>query len=169
MSGGTIDLDAIDSLRLSAPFTATGGTIANAGLVIFNANSTIGAGVDFQMAGVDASITINAGVTVNVDDADFNADGSDASTNVITIGAGGVLDLDLGAGADESLSGAIHLNGGELDVTTIDDNWSMNGTLIVGANTGTSRINGQEVTFTNGSITVAQTPRSMSMRVTFGR
>ena len=37
-------------------------------------------------------------------DLDFNPDGSGAATNVITVKAGGILDLDLGAGADENLT-----------------------------------------------------------------
>lgn len=159
LSGGTIDLDAIDSLRFSAPFTATAGTIANSGLIIFNANSTIGAGTDFQMTGSSASLTVNAGVTVNIDDADFNADGIGAAANVLTINSSGVLDLDLGAGADEELTGVVNLNGGELDVTTVDNTWQIDGPVNVGANTGTSQINGDEVTFTSTTITVGANSR----------
>jgi len=154
LGGGTINLDALDSLRFSAPFTATAGTIANAGLIIFNAASTIGAGTDFQMTGSSASLTVEAGVTVNIDDANFNADGTDTATNFITINSGGVLDLDLGAGADESLTGIINLNGGELDVTTADNTWTIDGSVNVGATTGTSQINGDEVTFTSTTLSV---------------
>jgi hypothetical protein len=153
-AGGTINLDSVDSLQFSAPFTATAGTIANAGLVIFDASSTIGAGTDFQMTGNSASLTVNPGVTVNIDDADFDADGSGTTANVITVNAGGVLDLDLGAGADEALTGVVNLNGGELDVTTVDNTWQIDGPVNVGPNTGTSQINGEEVTFTSTTITV---------------
>ena len=66
-----------------------------------------------------SSITVNPGMTVNVDQANFNPDGAGSATNVITVN-GGILDFDLGAGADEWLGGFIHLNGGELDVTTAD-------------------------------------------------
>lgn len=156
MNGGTIDLDDIDTLQFSAPFQANGGSINNSGHVIFNANSTITAGASFTMPSADSSITVNAGVTVNIDDADFNADGSGSATNVITINAGGVLDLDLGVGADTGLSGTTNLNGGELDVTTDDDQWLINGNVNVGANTGTSQINGEAVTFSSGTITVGQ-------------
>lgn len=149
MTGGTINLDSIDSLRFSATYSATGGTIDNNGLIIFDANATIGAGVDFQMNGADASITVNDGVTVNIDVADFNADGDATATNIITIGSGGVLDLDLGAGADESIGNTVNLNGGELDVTTLDNEWLINGRINVGADTGTSQINGETVRFAN--------------------
>ncbi len=156
MTGGTIDLDAVDSLQLSTVFAATGGTISNNdGLVIFNGDASIGAAANFLMIGTGASLTVNDGVTVNIDDPNFNADGADNNfNNTITIGSGGVLDLDLGAGADESLSGRLLLNGGEIDVTTADNNWIIDGTTIVGANTGTSRIDGDAVTFTNGSTAV---------------
>ena len=60
LGGGSLSLDNIVSLRLSAPFTTTAGIIANAGLIIFNANSTIGAGTDFQMTGSNASLTVAA-------------------------------------------------------------------------------------------------------------
>ncbi len=153
-AGGTINLNAVDSLRFSAPFTATAGMIANAGLIIFNANSTIGAGTDFQMTGTSASLTVEPGVIVNIDDADFDADGSGTAANIITVNSGGILDLDLGAGADEALTGVVNLNGGELDVTTADNTWQIDGLVNVGANTGTSLINGEEVTFTSTTITV---------------
>lgn len=153
-AGGTINLNAVDSLRFSAPLTATAGTIANAGLILFNATSTIGAGTDFQMTGTSASLTVEPGVTVNIDDADFDADGSGTAANIITVNSGGVLDLDLGAGADEALTGVVNLNGGELDVTSVDNTWQIDGPVNVGANTGTSTINGEEVTFTSTTITV---------------
>ena len=137
MTGGTIDLDAVDSLRLSTVFAATGGTISNNdGLVIFNGNASIGAAANFLMIGTGASLTVNDGVTVNIDDPNFNADGADNFNNIITIGSGGVLDLDLGAGADESLSGRLLLNGGEIDITTADNNWIIDGTTIVGETRG---------------------------------
>lgn len=123
-TGGTINLFSDQStLQFNAPYTLNGGTLTNRGLVIFNANTTIGGGANFNMGFDRASITVNAGVTVNVDQASFDADGNGTGNNVITVQAGGNLDLDLGAGADESLNGIVHLNGGELDVTTSDSNW----------------------------------------------
>ena len=158
-NGVTINLDAIDSLRFTAPFTATtfstaGGTINNAGLIIFDSETTIGAVTDFQMTGANASLTVSAGRTVNIDDADFNPDGAGAATNIITIGDGGILDLDLGAGADESLDGVINLNGGELDVTTQSNSWAISGDVNVTDAVSNSQINGEKVTFTSTTVTV---------------
>jgi hypothetical protein len=154
-TGGTITVvDDDGTLQFNALFTQTGGTVANNGLVVFNANATIGAGAAFNMPTSMSSITVNAGVTVNVDQANFNPDGSAAATNVITVNSGGILDLDLGAGADEGFGGAIVLNGGELDVTTADDSWSIDRTVNVGASTGTSQINGEQVTIASATITV---------------
>ena len=83
MTGGTVSLaDSWDSLQFDSPLTSTGGTIANSGTLIFNNTTTIGAGTDFQMNGANASLTVNDGVTVNIDDANFNADGSGFATNV---------------------------------------------------------------------------------------
>ncbi|GEM_PF-5383847 len=151
---GMIVLDAEDSLRFSAPFTSNGGTISNAGHIIFNAECTISDGANLLMVGNVASITVNTNAVVNISDPDFNLDGGGFPGNVVTIHSGGVLDLDLGAGADESLSGTINLNGGELNVTTLDNNWGINGIVNVGANTGISRISGEEVTITGATLTV---------------
>ena len=133
MTGGTILLaDSWDSLQFDSQVTTTGGTIENSGTVIFNNTATIGAGTDFQMNGAEASITINDGITVNIDDANFNPDGNGFATNVITVGDGGLLDLDVDfALADEDIDGTVNLNGGELNVTntngaSADDNWRIN-------------------------------------------
>ena len=146
-TGNTIDVTAGATLVFEAPFTMTGGDLANSGTVVFAANSTIGAGANFTMPTASSSITVEPGVTVNVDQANFDADGSDTVSNVITIRAGGILDLDLGTGGDDVLRGTIRLNGGELDVTTANDNWRIDGagSALVGAETGTSQINGDPV------------------------
>ena len=47
---------------------------------------------------------------------------------MITVGSGGILDLDVGTGADIGFNGIILLNGGELDVTsTTAAEWSWGG------------------------------------------
>ena len=43
------------------------------------------------MTGNSASLTVESGVTVNIDDADFDPSGNNTATNIITIN-GGVLD-----------------------------------------------------------------------------
>ncbi|QDT01572.1 PEP-CTERM sorting domain-containing protein [Adhaeretor mobilis] len=152
MSGGTITLaDSWDSLQLDSELTATGGTINNAGTMIFNANADIGSGVDFNMSGNESSLVVNA--VVNIDTPDFELDGVGA-LGTTTVNLGGVLDLDLGVGADENFEHDIFLNGGELDVTTTDNNWELNSIASITADAGeTSRINGE--TFqANGDITV---------------
>jgi len=153
--GGAINLDATDTLRFSAPFTATAGIITNAGHIIFNAATTINATVDFQMSGTIASLTVEPGVVVNIDDANFNTDGSGTLTNVITINSGGILDIDLNdAAADDDVGSTINLNGGELDLTNVDNAWEINRAVNVGASTGTSQINGDQVTITSATLTV---------------
>jgi len=149
--GGTINLDAIDTLRLSAPFTTTGGTINNAGLIIFNAATTIGAGTNFQMTGNSASLTVEPGVTVNIDDPDFDPSGNNTATNIITINDGGLLDIDWGAGSGETIGNVIDLNGGTLSVTSQSNTWSITGDVNVAGN---SQINGEQVNFTSTTVTV---------------
>ena len=81
MSSGTITLDTadVDRLQFNAPFVASSGTIANSNEVIFNNTSTINAGVDFQMNGSAARITLLDNATVTINDANFNLDGSEHS------------------------------------------------------------------------------------------
>jgi hypothetical protein len=146
MTGGTINIDdAWDSLQLDSAVTATGGVINNNGTMIFNANATFGSGVDFNMiSGNDSGASLVVNAVVNIDTADFNLDGQGLSSNVTTINAGGNLDLDLGAGADEDFDHTINLNGGELDVTTTDNNWSLTtGGQINAAGGAISTINGE--------------------------
>ena len=124
---------------------ASAGTIENSGTITFNSDATILSGVDFNMNGNgnSASLVINA--EVHIDTPDFNLDAGAQSGNVTTINAGGMLDLDLGAGADEEFGHTINMNGGaELDVTTSDNDWglSSNGEINV-AGGGTSQINGE--------------------------
>ncbi len=145
-TGGTITVVDLDgTIQFDAPFFMNGGTLVNNGLVVFDADSTIAAGANFTMPTGSSSITVNEDAVVNIDQANFDADGAGSATNVLMIHRGGVLDLDLGAGADESLGSFIQLNGGELDVTTADTDWVISGNVNVGEDTGTSQINGEEV------------------------
>jgi len=143
MTGGTIELaDDWDTLILDSQLVASGGTINNNGTIVFNGGASIFAGVDFNMIGSDASLTINS--AVNIDTPDFNLDGTGFAGNVTTINAGGNLDLDLGAGADEDFNHTINMNGGELDVTTLDNDWSLSSNGNINAAGGvTSFINGE--------------------------
>ncbi|NOZ39484.1 MAG: PEP-CTERM sorting domain-containing protein [Planctomycetes bacterium] len=153
MSGGTINiLDSWDSLQLDSQLVASGGTIENSGTMIFNGGATIQSGVNFDMNGSAASLVINS--TVNIDTPDFNLDGTGSAGNVTTINAGGNLDLDLGVGADEDFNHTININGGELDVTTADNDWNLQSNGEINAAGGaTSTINGETFNI-NGDINV---------------
>ncbi|MEO2049961.1 MAG: PEP-CTERM sorting domain-containing protein [Pirellulales bacterium] len=153
MTGGTINLlDSWDSLQLDSQLVASGGTIENSGHMIFNGGATIQSGVNFDMNGGGAALTVNS--AVNIDTPDFNLDGTGSADNVTTINTGGNLDLDLGAGADEDFNHTINMNGGELDVTTSDNDWNLesNGNLNV-AGGATSTINGETFNI-NGDVNV---------------
>ncbi len=143
MNGGTITLnDSLDALVVDAEFAANLGAIVNEGSITFNAPASIGGGVNFDMIGADAKLVVNA--TVNIDVLNFNLDGDGLAGNVTTINAGGNLDLDLGAGADENFDHTINLNGGELDVTTADNTWAIiNSGVINAGGAAMSTINGE--------------------------
>ncbi len=168
LTGGAINLDAVDTLRISAPITATAGTIANAGNLIFDhfdasQGLDIGAGVDFQMTGASASLTLLNEARLEIHDADFNADGSGTATNVITIGDEATLSLLLGAGADTSLGGTINL-GGRLIVDTGAQDWAISRTLNVPANSSFgTRIptisSGAELSLAGATVTIGDNTR----------
>jgi hypothetical protein len=142
-------------LQFYSQLTASGGTINNAGTFIFNANATFQAGSDFNMNGSNSSLVVN-GAVVNIDTPDFDLDGIGAAGST-TISGGGILDLDLGAGADLFIDHTINLNIGELDVTTSAATaWFLNsGAVINATGGGTSFINSSGETFTiSGAINV---------------
>ena len=143
MVEGTINLaDKWDTLHIDSAVSATGGTIENAGTLVFNANASFGSGVDFNMNGGGASLVVNAGV--NIATPDFNLDGSGQFENVTTINSGGVLNMALGAGADEDFNHTINLNGGQLQVATTDNDWNLESSgKINAAGGGTSTISGE--------------------------
>ena len=147
MIDGTTTVAAGAAMQFDGALTATGGTINNSGTLIFNADATIGAGVDFNMIGGGASLVINS--TVNIDTPDFNLDGDGIASNVTTINAGGNLDLDVGVGADLQFHHTINMNGGELDVTTsATTSWQLHPSGIINAAGGaTSTINSVGETF----------------------
>ncbi len=136
------------------PFSQTGGNLINNGKVVFSADATISAAANFTMPTTYSSLTLNSGATVQINQANFNADGSETVDNKLTIGSGASLNLNLGAGADEDLGCLCLLNGGTLFVSTIDNTWSLSRDVTVGASTGTSRINGEAVTFNGGVVSV---------------
>jgi len=154
-TGGTISVvDADGTLEFTAAFTMNGGSFPNNGLVVFDSNATIGAGANVTMPTSNSSITVGAGRTVTVNQTAFNADGNGSATNVLTVNSGGLLNLNLGSGSDESLTGLIVLDSGTLHVTTVDDTWAIDGDVEVEANT-LSQISGEALTMSSVGTTIA--------------
>jgi hypothetical protein len=137
MTGGTINLDDIDSVVLDAALTTTGGTINNSGSITVNSVSSVGAGTDFNMTGGEAQLTVNGIFTVNTPD--FNLDGLELAGNITTVNAGAALNLNLGAGADLSYGHTINLNAGAFSLTTSAATaWTLNSNGTVNAAGGTT-------------------------------
>jgi hypothetical protein len=144
--------DGRDSLSIDTRFSAGAGVIDNNGTIIVNGITNIFAGTDFNMLGGDSKLIVNG--ILSVATPDFNLDGNGFAGNVTTINAGGELDLNLGIGADEDFDHLINMNGGELDVTTADTNFSLaTAGRIVAAGGATSTVNGLNFVV-NGDITV---------------
>ncbi len=149
MTDGTATVAAGTTLQFDGTVTASGGTITNNNLIVFNDDATINAGVDFQMPGSTASLTVGAGASVIINDANFNLDGGGFSTNVTTINAGGLLDINHNdATADDIINHVVNLNGGTLSVTNAADAvpWEfISSSTINVAGGGTSTISGDEL------------------------
>ena len=170
-TGGSIDIIDLDSaLIFEAVFNMNGGNLINNGTVVFDANATI-ADANFTMPTDTSSFIVHFGATVNVDQAKFNADGNGTATNSIVVRGGGVLDLDLGVGADEELSGTIYLFDGELDVTTPDGNWALDGdgllTVYDSPGVGISRLSGDRVTVSNPICVLANARLDVNAPITW--
>ena len=154
-TGGTITVEDGDGTLQFDAVTTLNGNLVNNGLLIFNANGNVASTANITMPTNTSSITVNAGVTANISQSNFNADGNGTATNVLTINSGGNLTLsNLGAAADQSLSGLIQLNGGTLNVSTTDDTWSIDGDVEVAAGTGSSAITGEALTMNSVGTTV---------------
>lgn len=155
-TGGTIHFDApSDELILDAPFAATGGTIELPdGSLTFNANTTIGPGVDLNIdadADGDTELVVNA--LVLIEPADWDWDGAGLASNVITIGDSGVLTADIDFSAT-SFSGTLNLDGGGLVVAGTETQWGLTGGQITAGNNSTSVIAGDPFEIFSGNLTV---------------
>jgi hypothetical protein len=127
LTGGTINiLDADGTLQFDAEFETNAGNIVNNGHVIFNNDALIAVGANLTMP------TVGAGRTVEIIQANFNMDGANTLTNVITVASGklviGTTDYDPDQ-ATNAFDGTINLNGGHIVVTTADAEFVMDGTL----------------------------------------
>jgi hypothetical protein len=163
-TGGTLNLaDNFDSLRFSAPYTATGGTIINNGLMIFDAEGIVGPAADFQMNGAAASITVTDGNILSVTNGDFDLGGSGNDTsNVTTIGDGSLfVNMDFDSGAGDVMDHRIELNGGQLDVSNTDAGFAGTDTMwhlsggVVNANLGFCLVSGDDLIIGAQTINVA--------------
>lgn len=154
-TGGTINVvDADGTLQVDAEFVQSGGSLVNNGLVIFNANASIQATADFTLPTSSSGMTVRPGVTVTIHQPNFDADGPGTTTNTTTIDSQGILNLNLGAGGDESLNGTLNLNGGALFVQTLSNSWTRGGTVNIRPGGVSSSINGDSVTFANVQMTI---------------
>lgn len=168
MDESTTTINVIDgdgTLQFDAELTAEDGTINNNGLIVFNQDATINAGVDFQMNGVDAGMTVGPGATVEINDADMDFDGGGASTNVITVEAGGSLDLNLDSfEGNDRADGFLTLNSGRLELTVADGAWTMERRLTLNNSTGVNPVvSGSEMVV--GDDTFIGSPNDADVRV----
>lgn len=125
-TGGSINIDAGESLRLSSVFNGTDGVIVNNGLIIVDNTATVLNSVQFQ-TGTSGSLEVNGSLNVH-SGAGWDWDGNGGSDNVITIGAVGMLDAALTV--DDVWDGLMNINGGTLFVGALDGAWGQGGGTI---------------------------------------
>ncbi|MEX2169553.1 MAG: hypothetical protein WD851_09590 [Pirellulales bacterium] len=148
--GGSINVDAGESLRLSSVFDALDGTIVNNGLIIFNNTATIQNAVQFQ-TGSQGSIEVNGEVEIH--DQGWDWDGDGGLDNRITINEFGTLRANFQA--DDIWDGAMYISGGRLFVSQVDNEWGQSGGLInVVGGTASSLIAGGKFSKTGGDFNV---------------
>jgi hypothetical protein len=133
-NSGTITVaDPDGTLQFDAPFTLNGGTLSNNGLVVFNSSTTIAAAANFTMPTTFSSLTVAANGTVNINQANFNLDGANAATNVITVGADAALNITTGDydpdSATNAFDGTINLTSATININTADAEFVMDGVL----------------------------------------
>lgn len=159
VAGGAVTMSESDSrinvvhddgtLQFDAPLVANDGVIDNNGHLIFNADATIGSGVDFFME-FSADLTVNATVTVN--DADWNWDDNGGSNNDITINDNGTLNANITAAGASVWNGDMHINGGTLNVQGDNNNWEQVGQNVLFEGTSLGVIGGDQFILTNGIV-----------------
>ena len=148
--GGSINVDAGESLRLSSVFDALSGTIVNNGLIIFNNTATIQNAVQFQ-TGSQGSIEVNG--EVEILDQGWDWDGDGGLDNRITINEFGTLRANFQA--DDIWDGAMYISGGRLFVSQVDNEWGQSGGLInIVGGTASSLIAGGKFSKTGGDFNV---------------
>ena len=159
VAGGMVTMSESDSrinvvqndatLQFDAPLMANDGVIDNNGHLIFNANATIGSGVDFFME-FDADMTVNATVTVN--DADWDWDDNGGDNNDLTINDSGTLNANISAAGASRWTGDMHIVGGTLNVQGDSNNWEQTGGNITFEGTSLGVIGGDQFSLTGGTI-----------------
>nr|MCU0781341.1 hypothetical protein [Akkermansiaceae bacterium] len=161
--GGTITVtDEDGTLQFDAMFNQLSGNFANNGKVVFNANASIGASAHFTMPTASSSIKVGPGATVTVNQADFDADGGDSPANVLTVAPLGTLNLHLGAGADTTLNGSLHLQRGTLRVTTATGAWRISGPVTIDGFSQDSVIRGDALSC-SGQVTTVETGSGLTV------
>ena len=132
-TGGTITVTDTDgTLRFNTGFVMNGGTLTNNGLVIFDADATIAAAANFAI-GSTADYTVEASRTVTINQTNFNMDGNVAGATRVTVNSGGLLTINVSDydsdAATNRFDGVVTLNSGDIDVSSADAEFVMDGTL----------------------------------------
>ena len=133
-NSGTITVvDTDGTLQFDAPFSMNGGALANNGLVVFNSSTTIAAAANFTMPTTSSSLTVAANRTVNINQNNFNLDGSNAATNVITVNSDATLNINTTDydpdSATNAFDGTVNLVSGTINVNVTDAEFIMDGVL----------------------------------------
>ncbi len=133
-NSGTITVvDTDGTLHFDAPFTLNGGNFVNNGLVVFNSNTTIANAANMTLPTTSSSLRVEGGHTVTINQANFNMDGANAATNVITVTGDSNLTINTGDYDTDSVTnvfdGTVNLDSSTISVSVTDAEFVMDGVL----------------------------------------
>lgn len=154
LSGGTITVaDTDGTLRFDTGFSLSGGTLANAGKVVFNGTTVITSAAGFAPSASASSIEVSSAMTVNDVAGNFNWDGPGAASTTI-LGTGSLtITANQVDTTDNIFGGTLNLNdNADLTVTVVADEWTVANSLNKN-NAGTSVVSGDRVVLT-GTVNV---------------
>ena len=107
-------IDTDGTLQFDAPFTMNGGSFVNNGLVMFNSSTTIANAANMTMPTTSSSLRVEGAHTVTINQANFNLDGANSATNVITVTGDSSLIINTGDydtdSATNAFDGTINLD-----------------------------------------------------------
>jgi hypothetical protein len=132
-SGAITVTDTDGTLQFDAPFTMNGGSFVNNGLVVFNSSTVIANAANMTMPTTASSLRVEGAHTVTINQANFNLDGANSATNVITVTGDSTLNINTGDydtdSATNAFDGTVNLENSTININVTDLEFIIDGVL----------------------------------------